>query len=82
MELLLFLSQHIGRVTTLMVYIMYGGNKHATSKKTKTLETLTFMFYSFKICASSWVISETTEIMWCLAWMQMMMLEMVTQQRL
>ena len=78
MELLLFLSQHTGHATTLMVYIQYGGNKHATSKKTKTLENLTSILYSFEICTSSWVISKTTEIMWCLTWMQMTMFETVT----
>ena len=75
MELLLFLSQHTGCVTILVACILYGGNNHATSKKSKALETLTAMLYSFEICVSSWVISKTTEIMWCLAWMPMTMFE-------
>ena len=63
MALLLFLSQHTGRATILMVYIQYGVNKHATSKKAKTLKNQTSMPYSSEICESSRVISVTKEIM-------------------
>ena len=52
-ESLLFLSQHTDYVTTPMAYILYGGSKHVTSKKTKMFETLTSMPNSSEICASS-----------------------------
>ena len=63
MTLLLYLSQHTGRTTTLTVYIRYGVNKHSTLKKTKKLDYQMSMPYSAEICASSWVISVTKEIM-------------------
>ena len=65
MELIRSLFQHTDRGTAQTAYIRYGNNKHGTFKKMKIIETQYFTSYSSETCASSWVTSMMTAIMWC-----------------